>query len=55
MLFEHRWALPLRDAILHAGGRALADQWIRIDDLIAIGADFAAAAEQGEPGTADAA
>lgn len=55
VLFEHRWALPLRDAILRAGGRALSDQWIRIDDLIAIGAEFAAAAEEDEPGAADAA
>ena len=55
VLFEHRWALPLRDAILRAGGRALSDQWIRIDDLIAIGADVAAAAEEDEPGAADAA
>jgi uncharacterized membrane protein len=54
VLFEHRWALPLRDAILRAGGRALSDQWIRIDDLIAIGADLAAAGED-EPGAADAA
>ena len=45
VLFEHRWALPLRDAILAAGGRAVGDAWIRIDDLIALGADYAEALE----------
>lgn len=54
VLFEHRWALPLRDAILRAGGRALSEQWIRVDDLVELGADAAADAE-GEPGSADAA
>jgi hypothetical protein len=54
VLFEHRWAIPLRDAILRAGGRALGDQWIKIDDLIALGADFAAQPAV-EPGAADAA
>jgi uncharacterized membrane protein len=45
LLFEHRWALPLRDAILRAGGRALSDQWIRIDHLIALGADLSSLEE----------
>jgi uncharacterized membrane protein len=54
ILFEHRWALPLRDAILRAGGRALGDQWIRIDDLIAIGANLAEIDEE-EPGMRGAA
>ena len=31
-LIEHRWAIPLRDAIHHTGGRALADAWIHPDD-----------------------
>jgi uncharacterized membrane protein len=42
-LIEHRWAIPLRDKILDAGGTALADEWIHPADLIAIGA----AASQG--------
>lgn len=52
VLFEHRWALPLRDAVLAANGRALGDAWIRIDDLIALGADYAEALEAAaeEPG-----
>jgi uncharacterized membrane protein len=37
-LLEHRWAIPLRDKIVEAGGIALADEWIHPADLIAIGA-----------------
>jgi len=37
-LIEHRWAIPLRDAIRRAGGFPLADSWIHPEDLIAIGA-----------------
>jgi hypothetical protein len=37
-LIEHRWAIPLRDAISRAGGQTLADSWIHPDDLAAIGA-----------------
>jgi uncharacterized membrane protein len=36
-LIEHRWAIPLRDAIVRAGGLPLADEWIHATDLIAIG------------------
>jgi uncharacterized membrane protein len=37
-LIEHRWAIPLRDKIVEAGGLALADEWIHPADLIAVGA-----------------
>ena len=37
-LLEHRWAIPLRDAIRQAGGVSLADTWIHPEDLIAAGA-----------------
>ena len=37
-LLEHKWAIPLRDAILSQGGLVLADEWIHAADLIAIGA-----------------
>jgi uncharacterized membrane protein len=37
-LLEHRWAIPLRDKIIDAGGVALADEWIHPRDLIAVGA-----------------
>jgi uncharacterized membrane protein len=40
-LLEHRWAIPLRDAIARAGGRNLADTWIHPEDLVAAGADAA--------------
>ena len=42
-LIEHRWAIPLRDSILEAGGVTLADEWIHAKDLIAVG--LAAAAD----------
>jgi uncharacterized membrane protein len=41
-LLEHRWAIPLRDAIADAGGMALADEWLHPADLVAIGAQAAA-------------
>lgn len=37
-LIEHRWAIPLRDAIEAAGGSSLVDAWVHPEDLIAIGA-----------------
>jgi uncharacterized membrane protein len=37
ILFEHLWAVPLRDAIVEAGGIALADEWIHPSDLVAVG------------------
>ena len=37
-LIEHRWAIPLRDAIRDAGGVPLADSWIHPEDLVALGA-----------------
>jgi uncharacterized membrane protein len=37
-LIEHRWAIPLRDAVRRAGGVALADTWLHPEDLVAVGA-----------------
>ena len=37
VLLEHLWAIPLRNAIVDAGGIALADDWIHPADLVAIG------------------
>jgi hypothetical protein len=31
-ILEHRWAIPLRDAIEETGGRALADAWLHPSD-----------------------
>jgi uncharacterized membrane protein len=36
-LIEHRWAIPLRNAIRSAGGFHLADAWVHPRDLVAIG------------------
>ncbi len=33
-LLEHRWVIPLRDAVVEAGGKPLADAWIHPDDPI---------------------
>ena len=38
---EHRWAIPLRDAIRDAGGVPFADSWIHPEDLVALGASMA--------------
>jgi uncharacterized membrane protein len=45
-LLEHRWAIPLRDAILKAGGFVLADEWIHAKDLVAVGLMAAEDAEK---------
>jgi uncharacterized membrane protein len=42
-LIEHRWAIPLRDAVRRADGVALADAWIHPEDLAAAGAGSAPA------------
>ena len=39
-VLEHRWAIPLRDAITDAGGVALVDRWIHPQDLLAIGEEI---------------
>jgi hypothetical protein len=38
VLLEHRWAIPLRTAVIRARGFALEDTWVRAVDLIATGA-----------------
>lgn len=37
ILLEHRWAIPLRDAVRGAGGYPVSDGWIHPEDLVAIG------------------
>jgi hypothetical protein len=37
ILLEHHWAVPLRDAIMRAGGFRLADGFISPLDLVEIG------------------
>ena len=40
VILEHRWAIPLRNAIAEAGGVALADKWLHPQDLLAVGAEL---------------
>jgi hypothetical protein len=35
-VIEHRWALPLREAIERAGGTPLADAWLHPSDVAAV-------------------
>jgi hypothetical protein len=37
VLIEHRWAIPLRDAIVNAGGVPLADAWLAPEDVASLG------------------
>lgn len=46
LLIEHHWAVPLRDAIAHAGGFRLSDGFISPLDLVEIGLVSAEEAEQ---------
>ena len=40
-MLEHRWAIPMRDAVEDAGGVVLADEWIHPEDLVRYGAEAA--------------
>jgi uncharacterized membrane protein len=54
ILIEHRWAIPLRDAIARAGGFRLATEFISPLDLVALGmvtAEEAERLEASEAGT----
>lgn len=46
-VLEHRWAIPLRDTITAAGGRALADAWLHPDDIAALAAHLPQGATTG--------
>jgi len=46
ILIEHHWAVPLRDAIMRAGGFRIADAFISPLDLVAIGLHEAEEAER---------
>jgi uncharacterized membrane protein len=46
-ILEHRWAIPLRDAIEGAGGHALADAWLHPSDLVELGAHLPTASNPG--------
>jgi hypothetical protein len=36
-LVEHRWAVPVRDAVRRAGGTAVAARWVSESDLVRLG------------------
>jgi hypothetical protein len=46
ILLEHQWAVPLRDAIVRAGGFRISDGFISPLDLVEIGLLTAAEAEE---------
>jgi uncharacterized membrane protein len=46
VLLEHRWAIPLRDAIRAEGGRAIGDLWLTPGDMVAAGILAAEAREE---------
>lgn len=37
ILLEHRWAIPLRDAVRAAGGFGISDGFLHPEDLVAVG------------------
>ena len=54
ILLEHHWAVPLRDAIVHAGGFRISDGFISPLDLVAIGLISAEEAEEAQAAEAGA-
>jgi uncharacterized membrane protein len=42
LIIEHAWAVPLRGAIVDAGGILMANQWVGAQELVALGAALAA-------------
>ena len=46
VLLEHHWAVPLRDAIMRAGGFRISDGFISPLDLVEIGLVSAAEAQE---------
>ncbi|HEV2998655.1 MAG TPA: hypothetical protein VGX16_06065 [Solirubrobacteraceae bacterium] len=45
-LLEHRWAIPLRESIIAAGGFPILDTWVHPRDLVEVGLLGAAEAQQ---------
>jgi hypothetical protein len=42
LIIEHTWAVPLRGAIIDAGGILMANQWIGAQELVRLGAALSA-------------
>lgn len=45
LIVEHAWAVPLRDAVIDAGGILLANHWIGVQELVSLGVALRAAEE----------
>jgi uncharacterized membrane protein len=52
VLIEHRWAVPLKEAIQNAGGVMVAQGIVRPEDLVAFGARLTASSTAAEQATA---
>jgi hypothetical protein len=37
MVLEHRWAIPLREAITAAGGKEAITEWVAEDEVVSLG------------------
>jgi len=45
LIIEHAWAVPLREAVVDAGGILMGNQWIGAQDLVALGVALGIEAE----------
>jgi hypothetical protein len=45
LIVEHSWAVPLREAVVDAGGMLIGNQWIGAQDLVELGLALGIAAE----------
>jgi hypothetical protein len=45
LVIEHAWAVPLREAVVDAGGMLMANEWIGAQDLVRLGAALRAEAD----------
>jgi uncharacterized membrane protein len=45
LIIEHTWALPLREAVIDAGGMLIGNQWIGAQDLVELGIALGIVAE----------
>jgi len=45
LIIEHAWAVPLREAVVDAGGVLMANEWIGAQDLVALGVALGIEAE----------
>ncbi len=45
LIIEHAWAVPLRDAVVDAGGILMGNQWLGAQELVTLGAALGVVAE----------